>query len=153
MTSLHLYLYPVDVVFCDSIVPFPNMQYSAIVAFCLSVVGVHGAAMTDAITTLTPEACRDTCAPWTNSTIPCVENLGALGGAYDPVSGNFTFNGSKIGTYFCLCSNDAVTKSQACLECLSDRYCFAPPLTMDTYQSVCNGQESLSSIVNVKATC
>lgn len=113
----------------------------------------HGGAMTDSINSLTPETCRDSCAAWTNSTAPCVEGTGSLGGNYDPVSGTFTFDGNKIAIYFCVCSTDAIAKSEACLNCLSGKYCFTPPLTLDTYKGICNGQGSLSSLMSLKATC
>ena len=112
----------------------------------------RGAALTDSINSLTPEACKDTCGIWTNITGPCVEKTGSMGGTYDPVTGEFVFNGNEIAIFFCICSTEAIAKSEACLNCLTTKYCLQPPPTVDTYKGICDGG-SLSSLTSVKATC
>ena len=133
-----------------------NRSYHLLCLFMLLVVlrRTRAGALTDSIYSLIPDACKDSCVAWNNSTMPCIENSGSMSGTYDPVSGNFDFNGNKIAIYFCACSNDAIAKSATCLQCLSTRYCLTPALTSDTYKNVCSGTTSLQAVKDsTKATC
>jgi hypothetical protein len=63
------------------------------------------------------------------------------------------FSGDKISLYFCLCSSDAIDQGGACAGCLSNHYCLQPPLSIDTYSNVCNGNADLGSILEGTTSC
>jgi len=107
--------------------------------------------LTSTVYRLFPDQCREVCGQWSNSTVPCVENTGSLSLTY--ADGSLSFNGNKIGIYFCVCSSNAIVAGGDCMKCVSDRYCFSPAWTNDTYASLCNGDVSISDITNVQATC
>jgi len=128
-----------------------SYQFATIIILCETVM----AALSDSFSKLVPAACTDACASYINTVAPCLEKTGPMSLEYDnSVSTDFTFNGNKLGIYFCMCSNDAMGASSTCLDCLTNRYCLTPPLNIDTYKGACSGSTDVNTLLtNTKATC
>ncbi len=105
---------------------------------------VSGSNIETIIKTIIPVDCTDKCSNWSSNVITCVNNT--------PESISISFNlkdtnenfgsmvtGDKFGLYLCICAQDTISWSTPCLECLSSHFCFSTPITAETYQQICNG--------------
>lgn len=122
--------------------------FPLIIAVCFFIPPVTASSpFSTTLTTIIPQACKDSCAPWVASIGPCVEKSGNMTLVYSPDTGNVDFDGNKIGLYFCLCQTSVVMTADPCLTCLSGHYCLTPAITGDNYKNVCNGNTDVESLV------